>query len=675
MTPASPSLTVIVPTHKGVERLPNLLRSLDAQTLERSRFEVVFVQNGPDDGSLELLEDWAATSDIATRILSLPEPGAGRARNVGLANARCDVVTFVDDDDWVEPRYFEAGLASSANDAVVFMPIKDSKDGKTSQANSINTRRAMISGSVSLLVDSPWVLGFNACKFIPATVLRNYRYNGDLKSGEDVAFFANLLRHRQLQLVVPIASDDAAYIRQVRTDSVSRRAESFNFSVEERLDVIQALQRIELPEEHLKARTSLERAQFSFVADYLAKHPEDLNRAVDLAVARGLTGLPWIHKEVGSCETLVFSFCFPPFADPAANVVAKRIANRQQMVDVVSADMTPVRGIDNSSAVIIDPWVRKHTVIDEYPSFASWDQIARFGQRAVRAARKQYAAVYSRALWSGSHVAGCLYKLKYPDVVWEAEFSDPLRLDAKGEERQGPLTKGRVTTKLKRVVADAGWGHLLIPNHFALTEMATFILADTLTFSNQNQVDEVLRGYELRFQELVKRKVRVSPQPEPPAVAYAAKPVEIDLNTERFNIGYFGNFYANRGLGDYVHALDTIPEPDRPSLHVFSNAALPAGIDIPTVHLHPTLDYLEFLNALGQFDALLVVDTETSDTRYEKNPFLPSKYSDYKGSGVPIWAMVEPGSPLNGEELEYASVLGSVEQAQSVLQRLLGLRR
>lgn len=669
------TLTVIVPTYNGIDRLPHLLRTLDTQTLERSRFEVVFVQNGPNDGSLELLNDWANESDIQTRVLSVPEPGAGRARNVGLSNARCDVITFIDDDDWIEPRYLEVGLEASKEDAVVFLPIKDVTDSGVTEANSINTRRAMIAGSTALLSTSPWVLGFNACKFLPSTVIRSYRYDAALRSGEDVAFFANLLRHPQLKLVVPRETASAAYIRQVRPDSVSRKAESFAFSVEERLDVIRVLQAIEAPEEQTRARESLERAQFNFAAEYLAAHPEDSNQAIDLAIERGLTGLPWLHKERAACETLVFSFCFPPFADPAANVVAKRLAERQEVVDVVSADMTPVRKVDNSTAVFVDPWVRKHTVIDEYPSFSSWDQIARFGQRAVRSAKGRYTTVYSRALWSGSHVAGCLYKLKYPDVSWEAEFSDPLRRDATGAERQGPLTKGRVTTKLKRAVADAGWGHLLTPNHFALTEIATLILADTLTFSNQNQVDEVLGFYEPRFRDVVKRKVQVSAQPAPPAAAYSARPVELDLDPNHFNIGYFGNFYANRGLGDYVHALAAIPEAERPTLHVFSNADASTGADVPGVYLHPTLNYLEFLNALTQFDALLVVDTDTSGTSYAKNPFLPSKYSDYKGSGVPVWAMVEAGSPLDGEGLEFASTLGSAEEAQSVLKRLLGLQR
>jgi len=675
MSPAQPKATVNHPTHGGVERLPHLLRSLEAQTLVRSRFEVIFIQNGPDDGSLSLLDDWANASDIQTRILRVPEAGAGRARNAGLSNARCDVITFIDDDDWIEPRYLEVGLDASAEDAVVFLPIKDATDSGVTEANSINTRRAMIAGRASPLSTSPWVLGFNACKFLPASVIRNYRYDAALQSGEDVAFFANLLHHPQLKLIVPRDTANAAYIRQVRADSVSRKAESFTFSVQERLDVIRALQAIDVQEEQARARESLERAQFNFAAEYLAAHPEDSNRAVDLAIERGLTGLPWPHKERVACETLVFSFCFPPFADPAANVVAKRLAARQEVVDVVSADMTPVRKVDDSSAVLVDPWVHKHTVIDEYPSFSSWDQIARFGQRAARSARGKYTKVYSRALWSGSHVAGCLYKLKHPAISWEAEFSDPLRRDATGAQRQGPLTKGRVTTKLKRAVEEAGWGHLLTPNHFALTEIATLILADTLTFSNQNQVDEVLGFYEPRFQDVVKRKVQVSAQPAPPAAAYSARPVELELDPNGFNIGYFGNFYTNRGLGDYVHALEAIPEAERPTLHVFSNADASTGADVPGVHLHPALSYLEFLNALTQFDALLVVDTDTSGTSYAKNPFLPSKYSDYKGSGVPIWAMVEAGSPLDREGLEFASALGSAEQAQSVLKRLLGLQR
>lgn len=669
------TVTVIVPTYNGAERLPRLLQSFEAQTLDRKRFEVVFIQNGTDDGSISLLDDWANVSGIQARVLRVPEAGAGRARNVGLANARCSVITFIDDDDWIEPRYLEIGLSFSTENAVVFMPIKDARQNGVTAANSINTRRELLAGSTSSLASSPWVLGFNACKFLPASVLRSYRYDDELRSGEDVVFFAQLLSHPELKLVVPTAGHDSAYIRQVRFDSLSRKAESFAFSVEERLDCIKALQTIEIPREHERARESLERAQFNFVAEFLLKHPEETNQAIELAVARGLTGLHWPHKERATCETLVLSFCFPPFADPAANVAAKRLAERQEVVDVVSADMTPVRKVDDSSAVLVDPWVRKHILVDEYPSFSSWGQIARFARRAARAAKSHHTTIYSRALWSGSHVAGCLCKLKRPDVYWEAEFSDPLRRDVTGEERQGALTDGRVTTKLKRAVADAGWGHLPTPTHFALTEIATFILADTLTFSNQNQVAEVLGQYEPQFRDAVQRKIRVVPQPAPPAAAYSAKPFPLDLDPDSFNIGYFGNFYANRGLGDYAHALEAIPAPARPSLHVFSNVGSSKEMQLTSVHLHPPLNYLEFLNALTQFDALLIVDTDTSETSYTNNPFLPSKYSDYRGAGVPIWAMVEPGSPLDGEGLEFTSALGSARQAQLVLQRLLGLRR
>ena len=36
--------------------------------------------------------------------------------------------------------------------------------------------------------------------------------------------------------------------------------------------------------------------------------------------------------------------------------------------------------------------------------------------------------IYSRSMWAGSHVAAYMYKKKYPETKWYAEFSDPIYL-------------------------------------------------------------------------------------------------------------------------------------------------------------------------------------------------------------------------------------------------------
>ena len=665
-------VSVIVPTHRGRHRLPRLLDSLNAQTLSAEQWEIIFVLNGEDDGSGELLAGWISASEVEARIIVVPRAGASCARNAGLANARRATITFVDDDDWLQPRYLEVGLHHSGRERVVLLPMKNEEADKRSTENTIEARRALLAGSHAMLYTNPWGLGFNACKFAPAQMLRRHRYKQSLRSGEDVAFFAELLRYDHLQLAVPAEVDDAAYVRVLRPESISRQTDTFDFSVHQRLEVIAALQHIRVSSRAATARESLERAQFRFVTDYLRHQPDALPNAADLALELGVSGLPWSELHTGKTDTLVVSYCFPPFADPAANVTAKVIAQRREPVDVISADMSPVRHTDSSTAMLVDPWVHKQTTIEGYPSFASWPQITHFATKATRAVKHEYETLYTRALWSGSHVAGCLLKLKYPSMFWEAEFSDPLRFDATGALREGVITRGKITSRLQRVLSQAGWGELPVESHFVLTEAATLLLADRVVFSNENQAQVMFGAYPPAFQAAVKDKVVVRPQPTPPPGAYFARPVALNLDPAKINIGYFGNFYSNRGLGDYEAAMQNVPPgvAERTVLHIFSSAPTPQIHPAVETVTHPPLDYLEFLNALSQFDVLVVVDVDTSATSYDINPFLPSKYSDYAGCGVPVWAMTEPGSPLDAVEVAYRSRLGSVPEAVEVIARI-----
>ena len=676
------SVSVVIPTHGGVKRLPRLLESLERQTLARSFWEVVFVCNGDDDGSTSLLSQWSDRSDVVTRVLYTPESGAGVARNLGIANARADIITFVDDDDWIEPRYLEVGLRGTSENCIALMPIKDATRGGLTGDNSINARRGILAGSTIPVRNAAWVLGFNACKFVPAKLLKRWRYRENLASGEDVAYFANLLQIPNLLLSIPQDDQDAAYVRAVRDDSVSRRAQSFDFNIAERLEVIAELRKIPVEPGAEKAIDSLVSSQFRFVSERIENHPEEFARAARYSVRVGASDLDWKSAHCQTAKRLVFSYCFPPFADPAANVVAKRIMEKQEVVDVVSADMSPVRDLDLSTQLLVDPWVHNHSSVQGYPSFASWPSIASFGQEAIRAARGTYTTVYSRALWSGSHVAGALYKMKHPTVKWEAEFSDPMRWDAKGEPRLDGPASGRIGRKLRRGIESAGWKPELRSckgSHFALTELATLSMADELIFTNQNQLDLILSSYSAAFGAMVRTKSSIQPQPVPPPEAYESAEVDLRLEQGKVNLAYFGNFYANRGLGDFVEALDhlTPDQAEKIVLHVFSpdteGASMGQLIHRGNIVNHKPLSYLEFLSACKRFDALVVVDTATLGTSYEKNPFLPSKLSDYIGSGTPVWSMVEPGSPLSKASTPFVSRLGSPKQAAEELIQIVAL--
>jgi glycosyltransferase involved in cell wall biosynthesis len=95
-----PDVSVVICTRDRPEPLRRALVSLAEQTIERSRFEVIVVDNG---GGVEDL----ARSAGADIVLREQEPGASRARNTGWRAASAELIAFLDDDavaasDWLE---------------------------------------------------------------------------------------------------------------------------------------------------------------------------------------------------------------------------------------------------------------------------------------------------------------------------------------------------------------------------------------------------------------------------------------------------------------------------------------------------------------------------------------------------------------------------------------------
>lgn len=95
---SGPLLSVIVPVFNAEAHLQECLSSIAAQTLRD--FEVIIVDDGSTDGSRSLAEAFAA-SDTRFAVVSTPNGGVSRARNLGLDLAQGDYVTFMDADDWL----------------------------------------------------------------------------------------------------------------------------------------------------------------------------------------------------------------------------------------------------------------------------------------------------------------------------------------------------------------------------------------------------------------------------------------------------------------------------------------------------------------------------------------------------------------------------------------------
>src|SRR4051794_32058839 len=110
-------ISVVIPVRDGAASLGRLLDSLAAQQLERSRFEVVVVDNASRDDTARVAAAKGA------RVVSEPVPSRSRARNAGVAAATADVIAFTDADCTVSPQWLAALLRCRGTAPLVAGPV------------------------------------------------------------------------------------------------------------------------------------------------------------------------------------------------------------------------------------------------------------------------------------------------------------------------------------------------------------------------------------------------------------------------------------------------------------------------------------------------------------------------------------------------------------------------
>jgi glycosyltransferase involved in cell wall biosynthesis len=100
-----PLISVIIPHLNQPEGLEVCLNSLESQSLERARFEVIVI----DNGSTVVPEDVVARHP-GTRLLHESQPGPGPARNRGIQAATADIFAFIDADCRAHPDWLRSAL-------------------------------------------------------------------------------------------------------------------------------------------------------------------------------------------------------------------------------------------------------------------------------------------------------------------------------------------------------------------------------------------------------------------------------------------------------------------------------------------------------------------------------------------------------------------------------------
>jgi glycosyltransferase involved in cell wall biosynthesis len=114
------TVSVVVATYNGERFLPLQLDSLLRQT--RRPDEIVISDDNSSDGTMRIVEAFAATSPVPTRILrNVPGLGFGDNFLAAAQTATSDVIAFCDQDDVWHPEKLERCMAAFAAPAVTLV--------------------------------------------------------------------------------------------------------------------------------------------------------------------------------------------------------------------------------------------------------------------------------------------------------------------------------------------------------------------------------------------------------------------------------------------------------------------------------------------------------------------------------------------------------------------------
>lgn len=190
-------LSVIIPLYNAVETLDRCLANILKET--EVSLEVILVNDSSTDETLTLCEKYSMC-DERVRHITRPNGGVAAARNTGLAIACGEYVTFVDQDDWIEPETYRVSMQTALEqkaDMVVFNYTKDMGNHVERMRN--RSKIPFVTESRDKLVEYAFYReeyrGYAAYvwnKLFRRSFLQehNIRFEDGLRRGDDIVFYS-----------------------------------------------------------------------------------------------------------------------------------------------------------------------------------------------------------------------------------------------------------------------------------------------------------------------------------------------------------------------------------------------------------------------------------------------------------------------------------------------------
>ncbi len=221
--------SIVLAVYNNEDYALDLYRSLDSQTIDFDKLEIIIVNDGSTDESLRIANQWAGSTRLNVKIITQENAGVSEARNTGIDAATGEWIAFIDSDDVLHPDYFQALKEFERRDSHSSASMLSSRSviyledrGITVDNHPLSWKYKRGDRLVSLN-DEPHVvhLGGHSTIVRRSIVLENgLRFNSDVKPGfEDADFNGRYLSHFQDPVLGLVAS--ARYYYRKRSDGSS----------------------------------------------------------------------------------------------------------------------------------------------------------------------------------------------------------------------------------------------------------------------------------------------------------------------------------------------------------------------------------------------------------------------------------------------------------------------
>lgn len=221
-------ISIIIPTFRPGKYIEDCLESINNQVLSKQEYEVIIILNGDINPFQRYLKELISKYSFQCVLIATERPGVSNARNIGLSKASGNYICFIDDDDLISPTYLKGLLSKASTNSIVVSNVKafhNTLNQATGNDYISKAYQCHKAEETLTVLKGRKFMSSSCCKLISKSIIGNYKFDTDLRIGEDSVFMARISKNVRK---IILAADDAIYYRRLRENSASRVSIDFS---------------------------------------------------------------------------------------------------------------------------------------------------------------------------------------------------------------------------------------------------------------------------------------------------------------------------------------------------------------------------------------------------------------------------------------------------------------